>query len=218
MKHFMGILIFVAVIFCPAAILGQPTLTVRGGINAATLLTDRGDLNLTASGGNVRFAPGKTRGGVRMGVCAVIPIRDRFSLQFGGDYVSKGARDLSRNLELILDYIEFSGLTVITLPPRTPSLSILIGPVLAFKVKTELEGLVSGSYESNSSDFNALDYGIAVGIGTQMAISEAMAVKAELLYTWGIRPINKISESADMTNRVISFTIGLGFPYGKTGG
>lgn len=74
MRYFVSILVLVIVSYS-APTFGQPALTVRGGINAATLLTDRGDLNLTASGGNVRFDPGKARGGVRMGVCAVIPIR-----------------------------------------------------------------------------------------------------------------------------------------------
>lgn len=205
MKYFMSILVLVMVSYS-TPVFGQPTLTVRGG------------MNLTTFGGSVMM-PNSARASIRMGIAVVIPVWHRLSLQFGGDYVPKGVRDINREFKLNIDYIEFSGLAIITLisPRRAPSLSILIGPTLAFKVKTKNEGSVAESYWywGDPLEYSAWDYGIAGGIGTQMAISEAMTVKAELLYTRNSRSINKTTSfnPANVTNRAISFTIGLGFPF-----
>ena len=97
---------------------------------------------------------------------------------------------------------------------------------MAFKVRNEGEDPLARRYR-DPFEFNTLDFGIAGGIGTQMAISEAITVKAELLYTWGIRSVNKtsfynptygIGKPGGMTSQAISVCVGLGFPYGKTGG
>ncbi len=118
-----------------------------------------------------------------------------------------------RDYEVNIDYIEFSGLAIIALisPRRAPSLSILIGPMLAFKVKSVLTGLVS--YQGDLPEFSHQDYGIVGGIGTQMAIFGAMTVKAELLYTRNFRPVHKTTGPPGLTNRAISFTVGLSFPF-----
>ena len=55
-----------------------------------------------------------------------------------------------------------------------------------------------------------------------MTFSEAMILKAELLYTEGIRSINKtapydpnFNAETSIKNRAISACVGLGFPYGR---
>ena len=213
MKYFVGILVLM--ISYSAPIFGQSIVAVRGGTNLTNI---RG----TEVANTVRKS-------VRMGVSIVIPIRGRFSLQFGGDYVPKGGfSDHFPNLELNIDYIEFSGLGTITIisPRRAPSLYILAGPTVAFKVRNEGEDPLERRYRKYPFEFNTLDFGIAGGIGMQMAFYDGIIGKAELLYTRSIRSINKTSFYAYdlsggpevkgiMLNQALFFSIGFGFPYGR---
>ena len=215
MRYFMGILIF-SVLFYPASILGQPTLSVREGLNLATLsgeIMDRGPVNARAT--------------LKMGVSGTFPVRGRFGFQLNGDYVQKGAHDSLYDFIIEVDYIEFSGLVNITLisPYRAPSLSILAGPSVAFKVRSEGEGQLARRHWRDRFEFKTTDFGIIVGLGTQMTFSEAMILKAELLYTEGIRSINKtapydpnFNAETGIKNRAISACVGLGFPYGRRTG
>ena len=217
MKYVMSILVLLTM-FYSAPIFGQSIVTIRWGGN------------LTKLGGLVRID--QPRKSISMGVSVAIPIRDRFSLQFGGDYVPKGVREDLHYGHLILDidYVEFSGLGIVTIisPRRAPSLSILAGPTVAFKVRNEGEDPLASRYGGGSFDFNTLDFGIAGGIGTQMAISKTLTVSAQLRYTLGIRSINKTvfyvinaqdgAEKRGLTNHAISFCIGLGFPVSRLGG
>ena len=217
MKYAMSILVLLIMSYS-APVFGHPIVTVRWGGN------------LTKLGGLVSFS--QPRKSISMGVSVAIPIRDRFNLQFGGDYVPKGVRDDLHYGHLILDidYIEFSGLGIVTIisPRRAPSLSILAGPTVALKVRNEGEDPLARRYGGGSFNFKTLDFGISGGIGTQMAISKAMIVKAQLRYTLGIRSINKTvfyvinaqdrAEKRGLTNHAISFCIGLGFPVSRLGG
>ncbi len=215
MRYFMGILIF-AVLSYPASMLGQPTLSVREGLNLATL-----------SGEIMDRRPVNARATLKMGVSGTFPVRGRFGFQLNGDYVQKGAHDFLYDSSIEVDYIEFSGLVNITLisPYRAPSLSILAGPSVAFKVRSEGEGQLARIHWGDRFEFKTTDFGIIVGLSTQMTFSEAMVIKAELLYTEGIRSINKtapydpnVNAETSIKNRGFSVCVGLGFPYGKTGG
>ncbi len=220
MRYFVSILVFLMMSYF-APIFGQPTVTIRWGGN------------LTKLGGLVTIS--ESRKSISMGVSVAIPIRDRFSLQFSGDYVPKGVREYAHYGHLILDidYVEFSGLGIVTIisPRRAPSFSILLGPTVAFKVKNEGEDPLARRYGGGSFNFKTLDFGIAGGIGTQMAISKTLTVSAELRYTLGIRSINKTAfyvinvqartaeaEKRGLINHAISFCIGLGFPVSSLGG
>ena len=215
MRYFMGILIF-AVLSYPASILGQPTLSIREGLNLATL-----------SGEIMDRRPVNTRATLKMGVSGTFPVRGRFGFQLNGDYVQKGAHDSLYDSIIEVDYIEFSGLVNITLisPYHAPSLFIFAGPSVAFKVRSEGEGQLARRHSRDRFEFKTTDFGIIVGLGTQMTFSEAMIIKAELLYTEGIRSINKtapydpnFNAETSIKNRGFSVCVGLGFPYGKTGG
>ena len=215
MRYFMGILIL-AVLSYPASILGQPTLSVREGLNLATL-----------SGEIMDRRPVNARATLKMGVSGTFPVRGRFGFQLNGDYVQKGAHDFLDDSSIEVDYIEFSGLVNITLisPYRAPSLFILAGPSVAFKVRSEGEGQLARIHWRDRFEFKTTDFGIIVGLGTQMTFSEEMIIKAELLYTEGIRSINKtapydpnVNAETSIKNRGVSVCVGLGFPYGKTGG
>lgn len=218
MRYFMGILIF-AVLSYPASMLGQPTLSVREGLNLATL-----------SGEIMDRRPVNARATFKMGVSGTFPVRGRFGFQLNGDYVQKGAHDFLYDFIIEVDYIEFSGLVNITLisPYHAPSLSILAGPSVAFKVRSEGEGQLARRHSRDRFEFKTTDFGIIVGLGTQMTFSEEMIIKVELLYTEGIQSINKtifddpnyrMEKTNSIRNRALSACVGLGFPYGRrTGG
>ncbi len=217
MKYFMCILILIAVSY-PTLTFGQPSIAIRGGAN------------LTTFGGDVTHVHGSRRS-LKIGTSVAISIRDQFQLQIGGDYVSKGAKlYFLDESEIKIDYVEFSGLANIALisPRRAPSLSILIGPTVAFKVRSEGEDQIATRYWIDRFMFKTLDFGITGGIGTEIGIFKIMVFRTELLYTRSIRSTNVTviydpnyseEEPTNMTNRTISLCIGLGFPYRrKTGG
>ena len=214
MKYFTSIMVLVS-LFCSAPIFGQTEFAIRGG------------WNLTNFSGKVTYV-GNARESVKIGASVTIPMWSRFSLQFGGDYVSKGKDPSIDDFKVHVDYIEFSGLATVTLiaPRRMPSFFILIGPTVAFKVRTKGTDRLARRYWRDQFEFKTLDFGIAGGIGMQMAISDAMIFKAEFLWIEGIRSINKtapydpnFNAETSIKNRGISFCVGLGFPYGRrTGG
>ncbi len=201
MRYFMVIMIF-AVLSYPASIIGQPTLSVREGLNLATL-----------SGEIMDRRPVNTRATLKMGVSGTFPVRGRFGFQLNGDYVQKGAHDFLYDSIIEVDYIEFSGLVNITLisPYHAPSLFILAGPSVAFKVRSEGEGQLARRHSRDRFEFKTTDFGIIVGLGTQMTFSEAMIIKAELLHTEGIRDVDK-ENGTGIKNRATVFQMALGFP------
>ena len=209
MKYFIFILLMLS---CSASAFGQHTATVRWGFVMTKIDGDSYFSGLS-------ITPRKS---VRIGASIDVPIRDRLSLQIGGDYVPKGAEDpalYGSGVKLHIDYIEFSGLGVFWLlpPRRTPSLFMLAGPTVAFKVRADEKNFFLRTYPENySQDLKAMDFGIAGGIGAQIPILKAIAIKAELLYTLGIQSVN--NATFNMKNHAISFCIGLGFPVSRLGG
>lgn len=220
MKYFMSILALLMLFYsAPAYGQSESIVAIRWGGNMTTI-----------SGLEVG---GTSRTGIKIGISATIPIQERFSLLFGTDYVPKGVREhLHYGItELAIDYIEFSGLGNLTIfaPSRGPSLSILAGPTIAFKVRHEGEDPLGRRYGGREQffEFKTVDFGLAGGIGTQIPFfDDQLAVKAELLYTLGIRAINTTrvyaiiqhydtrtieEKSLSMTNHAISFTVGLGY-------
>ena len=200
MKHFMAILVLAAMLY-PAPILGQPTLAVRGGVNIATFSGDIAKWFMTG------------RRNIKLGVSAAFPVKGRFGFQLNSDYVQKGAYAGLDDIPVEIDYIEFSGLANITLvsPRRAPSIFLLIGPSAALRIRSAGEDQLAKIVGADNFEFNALDFGIVAGAGTQMTFSEAMTIKAELLYAEGIRGISKIHVHS-IKNRTIAVQIGLGIP------
>lgn len=202
MKHF-GSLIFVAAIFCPTVTFGQPALGVRWGVNVTTL--------------EIQGAPQYASTGhinIKVGAGVNLPVQNRFSLQFYGDYVKKGAEYFTLDEFMVtIDYIEFSGMANISLvsPRRRPSLFVIAGPTVAVKVRSTGEVALARRGRIDSFAFKTLDVGVAGGIGTQVAF-KAMTLKAELLYNRSIRAINEIADLGNMINHAVSLSLGFGFP------
>ena len=93
MKHLrrsivIGIMALVAMNF-PASIFGQTTLAIQGGLSRATVGGSDAE-NVDA------------RIGITLGASATIPIQEKFSLQFGGNYVQKGAKTEEESLSTLV--------------------------------------------------------------------------------------------------------------------
>lgn len=169
MKYFMTTLILLVLSF---PVFGQQAVNVRLGYGLAKIE-------------GYPIMPGQPRGSTRLGGSIDIPVRERSGLQIGGDYVRKGAKGHEyEDSEIRIDYIEFSGLWAFYL--RKPSLFLIAGPTIAFKVRSEGEGHITPDFE-----FKAVDFGIAGGIGTQVPIGERATVRTEILYSGSIGPTNK---------------------------
>ncbi|MYB57023.1 MAG: hypothetical protein F4X51_11580 [Gemmatimonadetes bacterium] len=223
MKYAMSILVLLIMSYS-APIFGQHIVAIRWGGN------------MTKIGGFDHH--GAPRRSMRIGASVTVPIQNRFSLQAHGDYVPKGAGedDFYYYTGLYIDYIELSGLGAFTVfaPSRGSSLSmsILAGPTIAFKIKNRGEEILAKRYGQGQDrfDFKSIDFGFAGGIGTQIAIFKPWIVTTEILYTRSIQSINKTTfyivdydshtaEKRGLMNHALSFSIGLGFSYGRrTGG
>ena len=213
MKHLrtsivIGIMTLAAMNF-PTSIFGQTTIAIQGGLSRATV-----------GGSDAENADARI--GITLGASATIPIQEKFSLQFGGNYVQKGAKTEEEGLEgkINADYIELSGLGVFNLTPSGSQASVymLVGPSVAFN--TKCEGSVSGTILSESINISSdcgeetksLDLGITGGIGTEMAMSEGMTFSIDLLYTLGLLSVDKVG---DVKTRALILRAGVGFPIGK---
>ena len=220
MKYAMSILVLLTMSYS-APIFGQHIVAVRWGGNMTTI-----------GGFDHHSTP---RRSMRIGTSVTIPIQDRFSLQARGDYIPKGAGKnyIYHYFGLHIDYIELSGLGVLTIfaPSRGPSLSILAGPTIAFKITNRGEEILARRYGQGQDrfEFKSMDFGFAGGIGTQIAIFRPLIVTTEILYTRSIRSINKTTfyiidfdshtaEKRGLMNHALSFSVGLGFPVSRLGG
>lgn len=208
MKYFMSALIAMATLYC-APVFGQSSVVIRGGVNLAGLA------------GNAPERHG-LRQNIRIGASVVVPLRARVRFQIGADYVSKGSKiGFESSDKIRIDYIELSGLGNIALKSSTPSLFLLIGPTMAFKVNSEGgDYLLKSWHEEDQFEFKTLDFGIAGGGGTEILSS----FKVVFLYTMGIRSVNKTDflillnnfdntvteKEGCMINHTISLSIGLG--------
>lgn len=198
---------------CPATAFGQTTLTIQGGLSRATLSAIE-DADASAL---------KARMGLALGASATVPLQDNFSLRFDGGYVQKGSSAEEEGLEvnLFLDYVEFSGLGAINLTPAgsPASAHLLIGPSFAFKTGCEasatitLGGETSNVSESCGEDVRGIDLGITGGIGAKMAVSEQMTLSVDLRYTLGLLSVDETGDE-DIKNRNLILQVGVGFPIG----
>ena len=130
---------------------------------------------------------------MRAGASVAVPTHNRYGLQFGTDYVRKG------EIGLEISYIEFSGLGAVLVisPDHGLSLSVLAGPAVAIKIG-----------DNDITKLKVVDLGIVGGVGMQIPVFGTKTLKAEMLYTRGIRSIN---ENSYLKNRVLSFSVGFGF-------
>ena len=108
-----------------------------------------------------------------------------------------GSGDVSFNWNL--DYIELSALGKASVPlgspPSRASVYALAGPAVAFNVQCEagvtgvplFGDLMVDCGEAEA--FKTIDFGVAGGIGVEMALAEKLTLSLDLLYTLGLQSI-----------------------------
>lgn len=196
--------IFVAAIFWPGLLLGQPVLGIRGGANIGNIAFER---SVPVEGNGIV--------GIKIGAGLTVPVWGRFGLQFYGDYVSKGTNvsDFDGDFLAKIDYIEFSTMANYRLvsPRRMPSLYVIAGPILAVKVRSDGEERLAEKRWLDSFAFKTMDVGIAGGVGIEKDFN-AMPVRGELIGSRSLRAINKTAGVGRMVNFTFSFLIDFGFP------
>ena len=203
-----------AAINLPAAMPAQTTLAIQGGLSRATLSAIE-DADASAL---------KARMGLALGASATVPLQENFGLRLDGGYVQKGSSAEEEGLEvnLFLDYVEFSGLGAINLTPAgsPASAHLLIGPSFAFKTGCEASatitvgGETSNVSESCGEDVRGIDLGITGGIGAKMPVSEQMTLSVDLRYTLGLLSVDETGDE-DIKNRNLILQVGVGFPIGE---
>jgi hypothetical protein len=135
---------------------------------------------------------------------------------------SIGDVDFSADATLKLDYFEIPLLAVVSIPlSEKASFNIMAGPTFAFKVGAELalELRAMGMSQEETEDIDELVKGTDVGavLGAGVTIDAGTVdIIVEGRYGLGFSSIDDTSEDLDLKTRYISFTAGLGIPFGVT--
>ena len=168
-------------LFVAVPLLGQALVEVRAGLNRST--STEGPRHQDA------------REGLVLGVDATLPLANAIELRAGGAYAQKGFSVRSEGVELYsraMDYFQLSALARVgTSRDGRLSVGVLLGPWTAFHVSCNTSvhpdsfefGLI---VEGGCSDLAPMDFGIAVGGGVELAVSEGLRLGLDLLYWYGI--------------------------------
>lgn len=208
-------------------VVGQTTAVVHAGVTSARLEGAGEDDNSDGSRIGVSLGGGVTAG--------VLP---NLGIHLGGTYLQKGASigvladDIVNAFyaDLKLDYIELSALAKSTLPLGAASLHLLAGPTVSFEVRcgTDLTYSLGGdTVESDSgrdysdvacaerdygigvADTEAIEFGVAGGIGTEFPVGVSTRISLDLLYRLGLSAV-----FGDAKNRTITLRAGVSIPIG----
>ena len=226
MRPRLALLIPVLFSVCAAIpVVGQTTAVLHAGVTSARLERAGEDDNSDGS-----------RIGVSLGGAVTAGVLPNLGLQFGGTYIQRGASigvladDIVNAFyaDLKLDYIELSALAKARVPLGTASLHLLAGPTLSFEVRcaTDLTYSLGGDrVESDSgrdysdvacaerdygigvADTEAIELGVAGGIGTDFPVGVATRVSLDLLYRLGLSEV-----FADAKNRAVTLRAGVSIP------
>ena len=208
-------------------LVGQTTVVVHAGVTSARLERAGDDDGSGGSGTGVSLGGAVTAG--------VLP---NLGIHLGGTYIQKGASigvladDIVNAFyaDLKLDHIELSAPAKARLPLGAASLHLLAGPTVSFEVgcTTDLTYTLGGdTVESESghdysdvacaerdcgigvADTEAIEFGVAGGIGTGFAAGMSTGVSLDLLYRLGLSAV-----FADAKNRTITLRTGVSIPIG----
>ena len=212
----------------PAA--GQTNLSVHAGITSAKLVAPGAD-------DHDEFSDGPRRG-LSLGAAAIFTVLPSLGLHLGGAYVQKGASIgiLADDIvdafvaDLKLDYIELSALAKASIPAGTASLHLLAGPTVSFEVRctTDLTYSLGGDtvesdfgrdysdvacaerdYGIGAADTEAVEFGVAGGIGAEFPVGVSTRVSLDLVYTLGLSSVVD-----DAKNRAVTLRAGVYVPIG----
>ena len=212
-------------LYAAAPVAGQTTVSVLAGVTSA---------RLKAAGAD-DYSDG-SRTGVSLGATVTVPVDPNLGICLGGAYVQKGASIGVRAGDIVnafyadlkLDYIELSALAKASVPGSGGFLYLLAGPTVSFEVRctTDLTYSLGGDtvesqfgadysdvpcserdYGIGAANTEAVEFGVAGGIGTEFPAGASTRVSVDLLYTLGL-----VSVLGDSRNRAITLRAGVSLP------
>jgi hypothetical protein len=179
----------------------SPQMGVKGGINLA-------DVKVEADHGGATFdfRMGLVAGGfVTWGLASWLEVQPEVL------YSSKGAKHKEEGIDsrLVLDYVEVPVLGRFSQALSGMRIYLGAGPTFAVRVRAKERIKFSGSTEERdiSDDVERFDIGAAVGGGLEIG-----SFVFDGRYTFGLTDIDvDTSDKVKITNRVITFTVGINF-------
>jgi Outer membrane protein beta-barrel domain len=208
MTRSVKLLLIGALLLGPARLSAQTVVSLRAGLNVATL-----------GGGDVAINPDH-RIGVNIGGAVTIPMSENLGLLLGATYSQKGAAppvDLGANLVLALDYLEIPALLEFMIPSSgMVGAHVLAGPVIGLELSCDATGSAGGFEVSVGCDqlganTKTFDLGAAAGFGVDVQATERVTLTLDLLYDLGLV---SIQDGLDVKNRAFTIQAGLGIPIG----
>jgi hypothetical protein len=193
-------LVFI-VIWAQAAMCGEMSIGVTGGVNIATVAGDDAD------DWDSRTAP-------FFGGFLEFPITPLVSIQPELLYTMKGATSTDEegcDVTAKLDYIEIPILLRVNVPMEGSIKPFLVaGPGLGFNSTAKME---YDGEEEDIEDVKSMDFGLIFGGGVGIPVGGDGSYMVSLFarYELGLTTIDDSEEEADVKNRAISIGAGIGF-------
>lgn len=198
-----------------APLAGQTMLGIRAGLNRSTVDFDEAPVGVDA------------RMGMIVGVDAELPLAEAVSLRVGGAYAQKGfgvSEPGEGSISFKMDYLQLSALARAgTARADGLSVGVLAGPWVAFNLSctvsfdADLEefGSLSGSESCGAGDLDvdAMDLGVAFGVGAELAVSEGVALGLDVVYALGLKKIDDASDAPK--HRSLAVQAGVVIPLGS---
>ena len=210
MKKTLFAFLAVALLLAVAApAFAQPVLTLKGGVNIATL-----------SGDDVEDLESRT--GLNVGASLLLPFTDVVGLEIGAAYSQKGAEEeeLGVTGSFEFDYLEFPVLLRFGIPTESAlSAHFLVGGALAFETGcqvslTEGGASFSGDCEEADIETKSMDFGLVGGAGLDIELTESITLVLDALYNLGLTNLDDSADPDDVKSRAFTLQAGLGFPLG----
>ncbi len=196
-----------------APLAAQTMVGIRAGMNRSTV--------------SAEDAPTQdARMGMVVGVDAAFPVAGAVELRVGGAYAQKGAGASEAGFGSIsfeMDYLQLSALARMGTPRDGggPSFGVLFGPWAAFNLSCNASanldfgefGSVNESASCEDPDPTAMDFGVAVGAGAELAVSESLRLGLDLVYSMGFANIAQ-DEPDSGKHRSLTIQAGVVIPLG----
>lgn len=204
-----------------APLMGQTTLGIRGGLSRATVFT-----------GAEEMPDQDGLRGVVAGVDIAFPLAGTVELRIGGAYSRKGTsysasadlasggfEDIGGSGSIEADYVQLSALARIGTPRNGGmSVGLLVGPwaasLLSCDASLNFDLGELGSVSAPCDDeMKSTDFGLAVGAGVEMTVSDGLRLGVDLIYSLGLANVDDPS-TEDFKTRHLAVQAGIVIPLG----
>lgn len=209
-----------------APLMAQTMVGVRAGLNRATWseVFDEETLSaIEAHGGATIEDP---RMGAVAGIDVAFPVAAAIELRVGGAYAQKGhslsfsGPGVGGSSVAEIDYLQVSALGRVGSSRDGPlSVGVLLGPWMAFRLSCELSASAYfaefGSMDESAScgdEGRKRDFGVAVGGGVELAVSDGLSLGLDLVYSIGLSRIDDDPNAPK--NRSLAVQAGVVIPVG----